>query len=297
MCAARSFLTVVFRSVMLLLCVGVCLVCSACGGQQGARLAHGPVYGNAADMKLDNSPVMGRYAYEQSAIFSFATASGGDDFDYDMFAESIGEESFTPSISDPLEPWNRFWFTFNDIVYTCVVRPLYTGYDFIMPDDFQSGISNFFHNLAMPLRLLNNLLQGKFNEAGVELGAFIINTTIGFGGLFDVASRHEEVQALNDEDFGQTLGSWGAGEGIYLVWPLLGPSNLRDTVGMVGDFFSNPLLYMNAQPYTTVGTVVDGVNGAGELLDTYDTVTGAAIEPYAAMRDAYTQYRRGQIEK
>ncbi len=202
-----------------------------------------------------------------------------------------------PIVPDPLEPWNRAVFRFNDFMLDQVARPVYQGYAYITPQFMRTGIKNFFHNISFPVRFVNNLLQGKGKAAGVEMSRFILNSTAGLGGLFDVAKYHEPVVPVEDEDFGQTLGAWGAGEGFYIVWPLLGPSTVRDTTGLVADTFLEPTSYL--RPWGLRVGVKGGkiFNELDDILDHYDELKRAAIEPYTSVRDAYVQYRRAKIAK
>ena len=200
-------------------------------------------------------------------------------------------------IPDPLEGWNRAMFAFNDVVIEHVARPAYTGYEYITPAFMRAGIKNFFHNLAFPVRFTNNLLQGRGMAAGVEMSRFVLNTTAGVGGLFNVAKRHEPVVPVEDEDFGQTLGVWGAGEGFYIVWPLFGPSTVRDSVGRVGDYFLHPLTYVQPWELSLGAKAVGTFNDLDEVLDQYDQLKRAAIEPYSSVRDAYVQYRRARLSR
>ena len=216
--------------------------------------------------------------------------------------EDYGDEH-VDTISDPLEGWNRFWFGFNDILLLKVIKPVYTGYTYVVPSPIRTGIGNAFHNIQMPIRLVNCILQGRFGEAWIELGRFIVNSTAGFGGVFDVAKQSKPRIPVDsrDADFGQTLGVWGVGEGIYLVWPVVGPSTVRDTAGMAGDWAASPLFWLG-EP---VGPVEQGpaigaslgfrFNNMGTVIDTYETLTKSAIEPYTAARDAYVKYRRSGI--
>lgn len=203
----------------------------------------------------------------------------------------------TQLIPDPLEPWNRAMFVLNDGIITYVARPLNTGYTTVTPKLLQDSIFNFFRNLMFPVRFANNLLQGKGHEAGLEFSQFIINTSAGLGGLFNVAKRHPEFASLDSEDFGQTLGVWGVGEGMYLYWPILGPSTARDTVGKVGDYFLDPITYI--KPWQASWSLV-GMRTLSELdgiLDAYDDITKSAVEPYTAVRDAFVQFRRARVAK
>lgn len=202
-----------------------------------------------------------------------------------------------PVVADPIEGWNRAMHGFNDKFIDYVARPVSKGYTFVTPGFVRSGLKNFFHNAAFPVRFVNNLLQGRGKAAGVEMSRFVLNTTAGLGGFFDVARHHKPIVPVEDEDMGQTFGVWGMGEGFYVVWPFLGPSTARDTVGMVGDTFLKPTTYI--KPWTVSAGVraIDIVNDLDATLDNYDTLKNAAIEPYTSIRDAYVQYRQAQIKK
>jgi len=204
-------------------------------------------------------------------------------------------------IADPLERWNRFWFGFNDAFYAYVFRPLYRGYVCVTPKELRAGLKNALVNALFPVRFVNSILQGKFMVAGVEMGRFIVNSTVGIGGLINVAKDKKTIVPVDPdgEDFGQTLGVWGAGPGIYLVWPIIGPSNVRDTVGRAADWLMDPLLFIPGT--TTVNLVSAGVwsglrfNAADDILDTYENIKKAAVDPYISLRDMYTKHRQNRI--
>lgn len=200
-------------------------------------------------------------------------------------------------IPDPIEGWNRAMFSFNDTIIEYVAKPAYKGYEFVTPRFMRTGLKNFFHNAAFPVRFVNNILQGRGRAAGVEMSRFILNTTAGVGGLFDVAKHHKPIVPVEDEDMGQTLGVWGFGEGFYIVWPLMGPSTVRDTFGMAGDYFLHPASYIRPWELGVGVKAVNVFNDLDETLDLYDTLKHAAIEPYSSVRDAYVQYRRAKIDK
>ena len=217
----------------------------------------------------------------------------------DSAFEDYGEEA-EQAISDPLEPWNRFWFTFNDGFMLKIGKPLYQGYAAITPVELRSGLSNAYHNLKAPVRLVNSLLQGEVAKAWIELGRFMINSTVGFGGLIDVTKDKKPLVPVDprDADFGQTLAKWGVGEGVYLVWPFLGPSTTRETVGMMGNWVASPLFW-GSDPIGPLNLwVAEGLdvgfrfNNLGDDINTYESLTKSAVEPYVAMRDAYVKYRR-----
>jgi len=200
-------------------------------------------------------------------------------------------------IPDPLEGWNRAMFSFNDAVIEHVARPVYRGYETITPSFMRTGIKNFYHNLTFPVRFTNNLLQGRGKAAGVEMSRFVLNTTAGLGGLFNVAQHHEPIVPVEDQDFGLTLGVWGIGEGFYIVWPLFGPSTVRDSVGRVGDYFLHPLTYVHPWELGLSAKAVATFNDLDEVLDLYDQLKRTAIEPYSSVRDAYVQYRRAKLSR
>lgn len=223
-------------------------------------------------------------------ILRFAAASESLD-DYDaMPVQAIG---------DPLEPWNRFWFHFNDIFYIHIAKPVYTGYTFVMPNEFQSGIRNFFSNLLFPMRFVNFLLQGNPQAAGVEFGRFFVNTTVGLGGFIDAAKGRKAVVQIHPDDanFGQTLGVWGIGPGCYMVWPFFGPSSIRDGVGLLGDWALDPTFYI--QPWYAATGAATGLrlNNLGDVLPMYEGIRDVAVDPYIAMREAYASFRQLQITR
>jgi len=194
---------------------------------------------------------------------------------------------------DPLEPLNRAVYAFNDGVDTVLFRPAAEVYRFVLPGFVQTGISNFFSNLNDVIVLVNNLLQGKLNAAGSDFGRIAMNTSFGVLGFLDVAT--ELGLEKHNEDFGQTLGYWGIGDGPYLVLPLLGPSNVRDTVGWVGDFHAWPVTYINNDRtrYTLIGVRFIGLRA--ELLEATRILETAALDPYEFVRDAFLQRRRNLI--
>ena len=207
-----------------------------------------------------------------------------------------GEASFK-SISDPLEPMNRAFYHFNDKLYFWFLKPVATGYKTVVPQTARLGVRNFFYNLAGPIRMVNCILQGKVHEASYEFSRLIVNTTIGLGGLVDVASEGMDLDRY-DEDLGQTLGTYGMGPSIFINWPFLGPSCVRDTVGFVGDSFLNPVNYL--VPQTKYKVAVKGgerINETSLTLGEYEDLKRSALDPYVSMRDAYYQYREKEITK
>ncbi len=187
-------------------------------------------------------------------------------------------------------------FQFNDKLYFWALKPVARGYNAVVPEPARISVRSFFRNVAMPVRFVNSLFQGKFKAAGTELARFGINTTIGLVGFFDVAKSRFDLEAHN-EDLGQTLGHYGMGGLMYIVWPFIGPSTVRDTIGYAGDSFLDPVSYID--PFEAA----IGVNAYGQInktsleLGTYEDMVESALEPYIAVRDAYIQYRNGLIKK
>ncbi len=200
-------------------------------------------------------------------------------------------------IADPLEPLNRVFFRFNDRLYFWVIKPAATLYATVVAADVRICVRNFFTNLAAPVRLVNNLLQGKVNGALIELARFAVNSTAGIVGLADAARDGFGLAPPREEDLGQTLGVYGIGPGIYLNWPLLGPSTIRDSVGMVGDAFLRPLTYVADGRLERAAAFhgAEELNHASLSLGDYELFIKTSLDPYSAMRDIYYQYRQGRI--
>ncbi|ROQ93585.1 MlaA family lipoprotein [Desulfosoma caldarium] len=207
--------------------------------------------------------------------------------------DPFAEEQLT--VADPLRPLNRFFFHFNDKLYFWVLKPLATVYKTFVPTGVRLCVRNAFDNLMAPVRIANNALQLKFQRSGIELARFALNTTLGVGGLFDPAQQEFGLKPY-DEDFGQTLGRYGLGNGIFFMWPVLGPSTLRDTVGLVGDYFLDPLSYLSWEQHG-VAKGVQQVNRASLTLGEYEDFKASAVDPYVSMRDAYVNYRHRQVKK
>jgi phospholipid-binding lipoprotein MlaA len=194
---------------------------------------------------------------------------------------------------DPLEPINRGIYHFNDGVDKLVIKPTAIVYHDVLPQFVRTGISNFFSNIGDVIVALNNLLQGKLTQAVSDVGRIAINTTAGVLGVIDVAT--ELGLEKHNEDFGQTLGYWGIGDGPYLVLPFLGPSTLRDTFGLVVDFKTNPITYVDPNRDRNLLYGLWFVNRRAELMDTTKILETAALDPYEFLRDAYLQRRRNLV--
>jgi len=208
-----------------------------------------------------------------------------------------GYEEDLDTVPDPLEDINRFFFQFNDRLYFWVLKPVSTGYQKVVPETLRIHINHFFNNLFMPVRAVNCLLQGKAHAFGDELTRFYVNSTVGFGGFVDIARTHMGIKP-HEEDLGQTFGVYGVGPLIYINWPFLGPSTLRDTIGSVGDGFLNPVNYgVDETKYLAAGKGLELVNGTSLRIGEYESMKKAALDPYIAARDAYYQYRKKQIKE
>ena len=216
------------------------------------------------------------------------------DEDFDLLEEEFAEQIV--EVPDPLEPWNRLMYHVNDGLYFWVVKPVAQAYKDVTPEPVRIGIRNFFHNLAMPIRFVNCLLQGKGTAAGVELHRFAVNTTAGVLGFGDPARSELNLEPA-EEDLGQTLAIYGLGNGFYIVWPFFGPSTVRDSVGMVGDQFLNPTRYVEPAEVSIGISAVKITNASSFHIGEYEALKSAALEPYVAIRQAYIQYRNKQIRE
>ncbi len=212
----------------------------------------------------------------------------------DNWGDEWGEED---AIADPLEPLNRVFFHFNDKLYYWFLKPVAKGYSVIIAEDLQIVIRNFFDNLRSPTRAVNSLLQGNVKDSSVEVARFVLNSTVGILGLGDFA---KDVLDLNStrEDTGQTLGYYGAGGGFYINWPFLGPSNFRDSLGLLGDAYLHPFIFLDLDTEVIVGTwTLEKVNYAALTMGDYELFKETALDPYAALKDAYQQHRNGLIKE
>jgi phospholipid-binding lipoprotein MlaA len=196
---------------------------------------------------------------------------------------------------DPWQPLNRKVFWFNDQLDTYALEPVARGWNYVVPDPVQRGISNFFNNLRIPVIVFpNDLLQGKPHKAAEAFARFWLNTVWGGLGFYDFAAKFGAPP--QDEDFGQTFGVWGIPPGPYLVLPVFGPSNPRDTVGLGCDFATGVYIYFTAIPWiATAGTAVNVVNDRSRVLDEVKNAKEASFDFYTFVRNAYVQRRWKQI--
>ncbi len=199
------------------------------------------------------------------------------------------------SIPDPFKSYNRAIYRFNDKAYFYFLKPVARGFKAVLPEKMRVSLRNSLSNAGMPVRFLNCVLQLKLSASALELTRFTVNTTWGIGGVFDPAKSCLHIRA-HDEDFGQTLGFYGVREGIFIIWPFLGPSSLRDTIGALADCFSNPLFYVSRLATGVMGAV-DKVNETSLTLGTYEELKRSSVDPYLAIRNGYFQHRRHLIKE
>lgn len=214
----------------------------------------------------------------------------------DTYPEDFDTTAFEDEIYDPLEPFNRAIFRFNNLADKIILEPTAKGYK-KLPSPVQSGISNFLNNLKMPLVIINQILQGQGSNAVESTGRFIVNTTAGVFGLIDVADKIglEETE----EDFGQTLATWGVGDGFYVVLPIFGPSNVRDSAGLFLTAITDPV---NAYAVTEgegwivpLRTTINAIDRRSKIIDEVNALRNNSVDYYAAVRSSYYQNRKAAI--
>jgi phospholipid-binding lipoprotein MlaA len=262
----------------------------------GSSLLHAAAEGPVPGLSAGGETRAGTNAVAQPASAP-AAEKPSDDYGNVTEEEASGGEG--PRIADPIEPWNRAMYHVNDKLYFWLLKPAATGYKSVVNEDFRGIFSNFYQNIKAPVRIVNNFLQGKPGYAGTELARFLINSIVGVAGLRDCA---KECFGINgrDADFGQTLGKYGVGFGFYIVWPVIGPSSPRDTVGWIGDWLLKPQTYVSSEAISpeSVGLYThEQLNYTSFHIGDYEALKQAAIDPYVSMRDAYVQYRRKAIER
>lgn len=219
-----------------------------------------------------------------------------DAFEEDSFGEYDDAVAAVQMVADPLYYFNYAMYSFNDVLYFYALKPVAQGYKFIVPTPVRKGVNNFFFNLLFPVRFINTIFQGKLQEASDEMGVFLANSTLGILGFNQFAQKHLNLKTAN-EDFGQTLGSYAIGDGFYLVLPILGPSTLRDAIGRAGDWFITPINYVEPWELEWGLFVVDKLNRTSFRIGDYEALKAASLDPYVALRNAYIQNRRSEIER
>lgn len=256
------------------LVVALMLALGACGGGRAAKPA-----ASAAPVDTESANAPAEVAGDAAAI------SPEERLPWEI--EEVAEDS------DPFESFNRKVYKFNSAVDRAVLKPLARGYDKLLPDAVQRRIGNFFRNLAEPTVAINNLLQGKVPDAFAATARFLANSTLGVGGLFDVAAKAGVPR--QQEDFGQTLAVWGAEPGPYLVLPFLGPRTVRDSFGLVADWYTDPVTYIDNEPvrYGLRGMYL--VDTRWQLMDASRVLEQATDDEYLFVREAYLQRRNNLI--
>ncbi|MBW2192816.1 MAG: VacJ family lipoprotein [Deltaproteobacteria bacterium] len=251
---------------------------------KAAPVSSGPVAkDDAAAAPVSSDPI----AKDEAAAYDFDNAfeEFDDEFDFDADRQLV---------ADPFAPVNKLMFHFNDKLYFWFLKPVARGYRFIVPGVIRTGVANFFFNITTPARFVNCLLQGKGETASFELGSFMLNSSVGILGFMNL-TKEQRAQMPGGEDLGQTLGSYRIGNGFYIMWPLLGPSTLRDTVGIVGDAFLNPIRYIDPAEIGWAMTGYEFLNDVSFHIGDYETFKDAAIDPYEAFKDAYLQSRINKV--
>ena len=216
---------------------------------------------------------------------------------YEELEDPFAPEEEVPELTDPIEGYNRFMFDFNEGFYDNIVEPVARGYRAVIAEDFRMAISNVFDNAFAPVKLFSSLLQGDFEKSGRVVVRTLINTTVGLGGLLDVAGQEYDIKNVN-EDFDQALGYYGVPTGPYVVLPLLGPSTLRNITGRVVDSMMSPSIIFAPDPVAGVAiSVGDNINDASFILDDKAQLEDSAIDEYESVRDFYHQYRFGLVNE
>ncbi len=225
-------------------------------------------------------------------------AANSDVEDEEEFTGFDDSDEEVGTIRDPFEALNRATFVFNDKLYLWVLKPLAQFHSKVLPEKARTGIGHFFSNITTPIRFVNSLLQFKLDKASIEATRFFINTTYGVFGFTDPAMKKWNIKKQK-EDFGQTIGFYKGKPLFYINWPVFGPSNVRDTFGLVGDFFLDPRSYLFPHERWGVSVVkgYDKVNETSLNIDFYEDLKKDAIDPYTFFRDAYHQHRESLIKE
>ena len=230
------------------------------------------------------------FLFVSNSIFAGASdevKTSSEDFETTMYEDEI---------YDPLENVNRAIFGFNNVADKVILEPVAKGYK-KLPSPVQSGIGNFINNLKLPLAAFNQLLQGQGGNAVESTGRFLVNSTVGVLGLIDVAEKIGLEQ--KEEDFGQTLATWGVGDGFYVVLPLFGPSNLRDTTGMIMTMMTDPInayaVNQGEAWAVPIRTAANAIDQRSQIIDEVNALRNNSVDYYAAVRSSYYQNRKAAI--
>lgn len=281
-----------YNAFLIAFAVSVFLItsCSHNISRPGVKTGDGPLLGQnrkvSPAQKEAAAPPENANATDTEARFK------GDETD--LFEDDMKEE--TVAVYDPLAPFNRVMFQFNDKLYHFALKPIARAYKKVVPWEIRLSGKNFFNNLKEPIRLANCILQGKGREAVTVFGRFFINTTAGLLGLGDPAATLPNLKG-GDEDLGQTLAVYGINDGPYIVLPILGPYTLRDAVGFVGDWFFHPIYYLDSLEASLGAFGFNLVNDTSYRIGDYEALKEASIDPYTAVRSIYFQHRRRVIKE
>lgn len=290
-CSRMRDTTVLYTLVL----AGLLLLC-ACGAKTDTAALQAPASPVAQDMAqthdapdADPSP-----ADLQTSGSAKEDEAWEDDLYNDLDDEYalVDADDADIKVADPLEPFNRAMFAFNDKLYFWVLKPTASVYGAIFPQQMRTGIDNVFHNLAFPIRFVSSVLQLKLDKAVKEVGAFAMNTTFGIGGLVRISDHIDPLKDLSPEDLGQTLAHYGVGDGCYIVWPVFGPSTLRDTTGTIGEYFLDPINYIDEWEIRWALKGEKTLNYTSLHPGEYEDLKEAAFDPYEALKDFYIQHHR-----
>jgi phospholipid-binding lipoprotein MlaA len=213
----------------------------------------------------------------------------------DPFADPFAAPGPPATLADPLEPLNRGVFWLNDRLYFYLFKPVARALR-LVPEPARVALGNVYANLGTPVRFANALLQLQFDAAGDELARFLVNSTVGLGGLFDPARERDGLRR-REEDLGLTLGHYGVGQGFYLVLPVLGPTTVRDGLGGFGDYFLQPLPYVLDSGELLASSVLEQENRLSLDKETYEGIKEQELDPYLFIRNAYAQRRAAQLRR
>lgn len=243
---------------------------------------------------------------DRDDLASAETVAIEDDFDGKSVAGTDGayddlDEYEAVEVADPIEPLNRATFVLNDGIYYVLLRPLAKGYEFVVPGFGRDAVENIFDNAKTPVRFVNNGLQGNFERMAQEMAKFLINTSVGVGGIWKPSDRAPSLANVPPADTAQTFAKWGIPNGAYLVIPVLGPSTARNLVGLAGDAALNPVTYIglmyngsffgDTYNWTLAIPIAQRLSSLPETMDLYDAATENALDPYVSARTFYIQYR------
>ncbi len=267
------------------------------------------VVSRAAEVKTENSPkqvnpavspvdqVQAELAGEKSDIVpgTVELAEGEDSFD-DM-EDPFAEEEAIPVQSDPLEGYNRWMYSVNESIYDYFMEPVARGYRAVLHENIRLSIRNVFDNALSPVKFVSSAIQGDLDKSARVLSRLVLNTTVGLGGIFDVAGEGYGVDNVN-EDMDQAMGFHGVPTGPYLVLPFFGPSSARDFTGRIFDSLLSPVSYFSPSFLVGAGiTVEERTNAVSFIIDDKKAIDDSALDEYESVRDFYYQYREGLVAK